>query len=702
MSSLRGLAMAVLAVALAAACYLPALDGEPITEDRLLILTNPATRSPSTALAAFTRPFWHGIMPVQPYYRPLPILTWSIERWLAAPSPEIFHATNIALHGLNAALAAFLVLALARLTEPGGAYRGTSLPTRSAHSRGVTVAGRRLPASGGSDGGVGPAGIRDAGFLERSGVPAFITSPAAGALLAGALVAVHPLHSEPVAALYGRPDLLAATCTLLFLNLAVRGRWLLSLLALAAALLSKESALLMPLLVPAAFATGAAMHWVSGSRRARAAVDSRDAHMSGSRGRNERRGPRGHEGSPPRAHNDARSYRPGHVAADMGRSKRAAIVGIAATAIVLGGYLILRYLSLGTLGGRPPVHPLDNPLAHAVGIERWLTPPAVLARTARLALWPDSLCADRGYDTIPLASGIGDPWALAGGALLVASLMVVVLLGVRRSPWALPAGAALLSWFPASNLIVMAPVLMAERLAYMPSIFLCVMVGGACASLLGQGGKSDGAVSAWVGSTPRGGTTTGIAAAAPRPHPVRRAITSTIAAVVVLALAVLAGRTYLRASDFQTEISFYESDTRACPRSVKAHYNLGNALSRAGRHEEAVQAFERATNIAPALAMAHSNRGGSYLAMNRIDEAEAAYRQALEADPGLVASRASLAGILYMRGQLDAALTEAESALLSNPAPGDAAQIRELIDRIRMRLDKAPRPPAPTQVRPRP
>ncbi len=653
-----------LSILIVAACYLPALDGEPITEDRLLILENPATRSPWAALASFTRSFWHGIMPVQPYYRPLPILTWSIERSLAGPTPSVFHATNIALHGLNAALAALLVLGLARLAEPEGARLGASSLAVGVSLPGVAVADGRPPA--------------------------FITTPLAGALLAGALVAVHPLHSEPVAALYGRPDLLATAGTLLFLNFAVRGRWILSLVALAAALLSKESALLMPLLIPAAFAAGAVRSSIREFTRGRAAVELRDSARARASSRVETGDRPGQGTDAHRAAASTRLHKSGLVAPALIRPLRVAVVGSFAAALVLGGYLILRYVALGALVDRPPIHPLDNPLVRAIGIERWLTPLAVLARTARIGLWPDSLCADRGYATVPLASGIGDPWALAGGALLLAALVVVARLWVLRSPWALPATATLLAWLPASNLIVMAPVLMAERLAYMPSIFICVLAGGACVGLAGGLRSNDVSTPASREPALRAGGITGRAGPAARARARRRGLISAVVIVMTLALAALAGRTFVRASDFRSEISFYESDTRACPLSVKAHYNLGNALSRESRHEEAVQAFERATGIAPFLAIAHSNRGGSYLAMNRIGEAEAAYRQALEVDPGLVTARASLAGILYLKGQLEAALTEAESALASNPAPGDAVQIRELIDRIRKRLAKLP------------
>ena len=58
------------------------------------------------------------------------------------------------------------------------------------------------------------------------------------------------------------------------------------------------------------------------------------------------------------------------------------------------------------------------------------------------------------------------------------ALTGLIFLTVRRSVWALPLAGALLAWLPASSLVVMSPVLMAERLVYLPVVFLCVLAGG--------------------------------------------------------------------------------------------------------------------------------------------------------------------------------------------------------------------------------
>jgi tetratricopeptide (TPR) repeat protein len=560
----RTLQILVPLVLLAVFCYYPALSGAFISDDRVLVLENPATRSPGAALSSFGRSYWHGLKAVRPYYRPIPVLSYSVDRSLAGSRPFLFHATNLLLHAACAALAALLVLGLAARTgDPGARF-------------------------------------------TRSGNP---VASHAGAFLAGALVAAHPLHTEPVAAIYGRPDLLAAAGGLLFLNLAVRGRYFTALAALAAALLSKESAAALPLLAPFAFALAAR----------------------------------------PRK-----------------RARQAFLAGLAGAAAVAFGYLLLRHQALGALMDPGAVNRLDNPLVEAEPLSRWLTPFGVVSRYARLWIWPSSLCADHGFDTVPLATGLGETHVLAGVALVAVALAGLILLTLRRSGWALPLAGALLAWLPASSLIVLSPVLMAERLVYLSSILLCVLAGGLYALLAVRAGGSSGGAAGW---------------------PFGRAGLHMILALVVIGLG---GRTFLRASDFRSDLAFYGSAAQACPRSVKAQYNLGNALSRSGQLPEAAEAFERSVALAPWLGIARDNLGAAYLNMGRLDDAEAAYRGALEAEPALVVARASLAGILYMQGRLEEALKEVEEALAGAPSPGDAAQLEELARRIRLRSEPKP------------
>lgn len=547
---------------LAAVAYAHAIRGGFVYDDAYLIGANPAVRSLGAALASFGRSYWGHMKGVAPYYRPLPVVSYALDHAVTGLDPSAYHTTNVILHAACAALVGLLVLRL-------GAMGGTAAPAPLA----------------------------------------------AGAAFAGALAAVHPVHSEAAAAVYCRPDLLAALFALAFVNLAVRGRTAAALAALALALFSKESAAALPLLAPAALALGA--------RAGREAVE---------------------PGGPP-----------------PGRRRGRFVLHAALALAILAGYLALRHHALGGWHDPKAITTLDNPLVRAPEAERLLTPVAVAARYASLWVWPAVLCVDRGYDTVPPAASIGDPHVLGGAALLTGGAIALAGLAARRSPWALPLAAAGLAYLPASNLVLLVPALMGERFIYLPSLFVCVLAGGAYARLAGGGRAAAGGPAGW----PFG--TAGLHA---------------VAAVLILAGG---ARTFLRCRDYADELALYRSAAESCPRSAKAHYNLGNALARAKRDAEAIEELEACVAIAPWLAIAHNNMGSSYLNLYRLDEAEAAFRRALDLEPTLVKTRANLATVLLLKGRLEAALEEARAALALGPDPDDAAYLGELVRRIEKR-----------------
>lgn len=556
-------AIFLLAMALAAAAYAPALNGRFISDDTALVRDNPAIRSWSAAFGSFGRSFWSGLKDVSPYYRPLVILSYAADHALAGPRPALFHATNILLHALCAALAGLLVIALLPRAGPG----------------------------------------------ERAGLPeGRPRSVTAGALLAAALAAVHPIHSEPVAAIYGRPDLLAALFTLAFANLALRGRTGWALLALGGALFSKESAGIIPLLALALFLGVPAL----GGRRRRI------------------------------------------LPAALG------------SVLLLAGYLAARAMALGGLTDPSAISRLDSSLPGLSPLARWMTTLTLPARYMRLWLWPSPLCADRGHDTLAAASGPGDPWVLAGTALLAAALLVLWLLRRRAEIW-VPVAFAVAAYLPVSNLVLLAPSQMAERFLYLPSLFGCVLAGTLYARMAG-GAERSGRLPGW---------------------PFGAAGLHLLALVLILAGGI---RVFLRAPDFRDELSFHGGAAAACPSSAKAQYNLGNALATRDRHGEAVRAFERAVSVAPWLGIAHTNMGNSFLELRRLDDAERAYRKAIQVSPHLMNPHASLAGVLYMKGRLEAALDETSLALERTEDPGERGQLEELQRRIRQRISTRPQP----------
>ena len=141
-------------------------------------------------------PYWPTNGTVYGLYRPLAIFGYAVQWALSGGAPWFFHVVNVLLH---AGVSLLVFVLLARLTAP------------------------------------------------------------AGALLGAVLFAVHPVHTEVVANVVGQAELLAAAGSLaaciLFIDRPAerigRGRWLAIAALYAAAMLAKESAIVLPALLVA-------------------------------------------------------------------------------------------------------------------------------------------------------------------------------------------------------------------------------------------------------------------------------------------------------------------------------------------------------------------------------------------------------------------------------------------------------------------
>ncbi len=354
---------------LAVLLYLNTLQNGFVFDDRLLIEQNRAVQGEGGLAALWLASYHAGYKGGLDtgLYRPLTLSTFRLNYLLGGLDPRGYHAGNLLLH----ALVSMLVFTLAR----------------------------RLQWSG------------------------------PGALAAALLFAAHPIHTEAVANLAGRADLLSALFALLaFLAHASpgqrRGGSLLAALGWLLGLLSKESAitLLGPLLL---------WDWLAGPL-------------------------------------------PG---AGPGERRRALALRWLPLALALAFYLLLRGMALGSLWAGPSeISRVDNPLAGQPWSVRGATAAYVTIRYWSLFCWPASLSPDYSYAAIvPLAPA--DPRALGALALLV-TVAAAWLAVARRSRQALWAGI----WYAApyalvSNGVVLIGTIMAERLLYLPSVGLCLVAG---------------------------------------------------------------------------------------------------------------------------------------------------------------------------------------------------------------------------------
>lgn len=405
---------------------------------------------------------------------------------------------------------------------------------------------------------------------------------------AAALFAVHPVHVDAVDPITGRGDLLAALFLLLawwaFDAVERRGAWCAVLCALSfgAALLSKESAAVLPLLLLAG-------EWIVRPRRV----------------------------------------------GQAGRMRWIAVAG------VLLAYVILRMLVLGGLMEPGLPDPLDNPLVRAPVAERLVRAPVAWFETLRLLVWPASMSPDYSGASLALGSGLELRPAAGWAAALLAAAAWLFTVRRRGAPF-LGLTVLLAGLAPLANLLFPAPLLIAARVLYLPSLGMTLLVAAGLAALPRRIG-------------------------------------------LALLLALAAAWTWLSLDlhpHYADDLAVWSRAVDRLPGNGKAWYNLGNARMRRGDTAGALEAWERGTEVQPDLALAWSNLG---LGRARAGDEEGARRDletAIRLDPGLAQAHAALGSLAARAGDLVMARRHLRKALALDPGGPDAARIRALLEAL--------------------
>lgn len=253
-----------------------------------------------------------------------------------------------------------------------------------------------------------------------------LRAPPAAALLGAAIFAVHPVHVEAVANIVGRAELMGGAFTLaaaLLFTLPMRAvrvpRGLALLLTLfALALLSKESAVMLPALLVV----------IDIARR---------------------------------------RLRPRRVATWL----RLRLATLMAMAVLIAVYFLTRQIVLGAMTPGnldPALEVLSSP------VHRFFTVLQAWPQYARLLFYPRVLLADYGPQIMMPAAALTVS-SVAGAVLLMTCIVGGFLFWQRSDGIA----AAALLWFPvailpASNLLVPIGILVAERTLYLPSVALAL------------------------------------------------------------------------------------------------------------------------------------------------------------------------------------------------------------------------------------
>ena len=544
------------AVLLAVIPYLNSLHGEFTFDDPVLIRDNPLVSGDG---ASALRLFTtpYRFGPLEPMYRPVTLLSYFLNaHW--ANSLVAYHAVNVALHAM------------------------------------VT-----------------------AGALLISWV---LLDSALGALVTAALFAVHPIHTEAVASIVGRAELLAAACVLAALLAVIRAErtagtarlaWrAASLTAVALGLLSKESAIV-------AIPLGALISlWVQ---------------------------------PVPRLHPTIRMLVP-YLA-------------------VASAYMALRRLIVGSLTVPSMFNVLDNPLAHVDLLPRLRTAIVVLWDYLSQMVVPLRLSADYSFDAVPIAASVLDPrFVVAVGAL--STLGVALIVYVRRAPvLGIAAAFTVVPLALTANIFFLIGTIKAERLLYLPSLGCCLAAGWWVARqprqrrwlvIVGVVVVAY-AVRTWIRNADWQNDFTLFSAAVE---------TTPRSAKAHYNLAIACenrGETALALRHFREALAIY-------PLDADAAFGVGRMYEKRNQIDAALEAYTHATQLNWHVANAHLNIGAIHYKRHDYAAAESSFRAGLESEPANPRLLIGLSLALWAQG--DEAQAAAVFAQIRAPAADTADTAR--------------------------
>jgi tetratricopeptide (TPR) repeat protein len=118
-------------------------------------------------------------------------------------------------------------------------------------------------------------------------------------------------------------------------------------------------------------------------------------------------------------------------------------------------------------------------------------------------------------------------------------------------------------------------------------------------------------------------------------------------------------------------IAQYREALRINPDFADAHNNLGIALVQQGHVEDAISQYHEALRIDPSDADAHNNLGNALRQQGQTGEAIAEYREAVRINPRSALAHRNLGNALFQQGQIDEAVAQYREAIAINPADAE-------------------------------
>uniref|UniRef100_A0A8C6FNB3 Protein O-mannosyl-transferase TMTC1 n=2 Tax=Moschus moschiferus TaxID=68415 RepID=A0A8C6FNB3_MOSMO len=272
---------------------------------------------------------------------------------------------------------------------------------------------------------------------------------------------------------------------------------------------------------------------------------------------------------------------------------------------------------------------------------RFLTYSYLLAFNVWLLLAPVTLCYDWQVGSIPLVETI---WDVRNGAtILLAVVMALLSLHCLAAFKRLEHREVLVGllflvfpFIPASNLFFRVGFVVAERVLYMPSMGYCILFVHGLSKLC-----------AW---------------------PNRYGVT-TVSVSTVLLLLLFSWKTVKQNEIWLSRESLFRSGVQTLPHNAKVHYNYANFLKDQGRNREAIYHYRTALKLYPRHASALNNLG---TLTRDAAKAKMYYQRALQLNPQHNRALFNLGNLLKSQEKKEEAITLLKDSIKYGPEFADA------------------------------
>ena len=149
---------------------------------------------------------------------------------------------------------------------------------------------------------------------------------------------------------------------------------------------------------------------------------------------------------------------------------------IASSIIALVFYFFLRFFSLGTshfLGVKTSL--VENPLIFTDVWSRIATSFKILWMYVEKTFWPLNLCSDYSYNQIPILHNFLNLEVILGIVILIAGIIFIFVYRDKNKVFLLGASIFIFSFLPVSNILFPTGTIAGERLFFFPSLGFCLI-----------------------------------------------------------------------------------------------------------------------------------------------------------------------------------------------------------------------------------